>query len=125
MSNLGNYNSKEYEPVRLSNKSKNFKIALEEKMLENNYSFKGLNKNNGHKEFDRFINKILGNTITDVEKNWKRASTVKENENINNKKREILHLGEDGKKLRLFGYYNDDYYFVITRIDPNHEVHKV
>ena len=125
MSNLGNYNSKEYKPVRLSNKSKNFKIALEENMLENNYSFKGINKNDGHKEFDRFINKILGKTITDVEKNWKRASTVKENANIKNEKREILHLGEGKKKLRLFGYYNEEYYFVITRIDPNHNVHKV
>ncbi|KKW61450.1 hypothetical protein AAK27_277 [Mycoplasma capricolum subsp. capricolum] len=32
-----------------------------------------------------------------------------------------IHLGKDRNPFRLFGYLNKDNYFVLTKIDPNHE----
>ncbi|XWT83599.1 hypothetical protein V2P25_02235 [Mycoplasma capricolum subsp. capricolum] len=34
-----------------------------------------------------------------------------------------IDLGKDKNPFRLFGYLNKDNYFVLTKIDPNHEYH--
>ncbi|WP_429979843.1 MAG6450 family protein [Mycoplasmopsis bovis] len=30
------------------------------------------------------------------------------------------HLGKDQQKFRLFGYFNENNYFVLTKIDSKH-----
>ncbi len=36
----------------------------------------------------------------------------------------LIHYGKDRNSFRLFGYYNDDGYFAICRIDGNHQTNK-
>ena len=38
--------------------------------------------------------------------------------------REVVHYGKDRNPFRVHGYFNNDGYFVIYKIDPSHNVHK-
>ena len=65
-------------------------------------------------------------TISQVESEFLRTKgKVSEREIIAGVEREIFHLGKNRNKFRIFGYYNEDGYFVIHRIDPKHQYHKV
>lgn len=63
-------------------------------------------------------------SITQVDDLFKRKKGPKEEITVNGQKFELIHLGKDEKPFRVFGYYNPEDCFVITRIDPKHETHK-
>lgn len=123
---LTNNKNIESQGVQLTrNQTKKFKIGICGK-LQNNFTFKGLNASS-IKSFHNFINCTVGEglSITEVEKLYlrKRGRVVRE-ETVNGCKREVIHLGKDMKSFRIFGYYNEDGYFNITKIDPKHKAHK-
>lgn len=108
-----------------SRNTKIFKIAICGS-LENNFEFKQLD-NRGIKQFHKFIEETIGKklTITEVDKQYLRTKgTIKEERFVHGKKRDIMHYGKDKNPFRIFGYYNTDSYFTITRIDPKHKTHK-
>ncbi|MDQ0567403.1 MAG6450 family protein [Mycoplasma yeatsii] len=119
-------NSKESKRGHLTlNKSLPFKIAIEHK-LDNNFDFKDLSTD-GLKKFSEFINEILGKnlTISQVENLLLRTKQKPiEKRFIKDEFVSEIHLGKDRSSFRLFGYFNQDSYFVITKIDPNHNFHK-
>lgn len=94
--------------------------------LENDYCFKKLKQNN-IKSFHGFIESTVGKnlTITQVDNLYLRTKgKVTEKMSIHGSERSIIHYGQNRKSFRIFGYYNSDAYFIITRIDPNHKTHK-
>jgi hypothetical protein len=125
-------------PVRLTNNDRSksvgtkldknqlkFKIALTGNLF-NNYEFKDL-KPEAVKVFHKFIDETVGKglTITNAESKLLRTKGKPSFEElVNGKKRDIIHFGQGKTAFRIFGYYNDDGYFVICRIDPNHKFHK-
>lgn len=101
-----------------SSKNYLFKIAICEQ-LDNNFCFKHL-KSGDLRAFHSFIDETVGRqlTISEVDKLFLRTrGSVKQE--VNGK--EVIHYGKDRKPFRVFGYYNSDSYFVITRIDPKHK----
>ncbi|MCW0945145.1 MULTISPECIES: MAG6450 family protein [Streptococcus] len=109
--------------TRLTN-SKNetlFKLAICEQ-LDNNFCFKDL-KNPDIKHLHKFIDETIGKnlTISIVDKLYLRTKGQIQQE-ING--RDVIHYGKDNQPFRIFGYYNSDGYFNITRIDPKHKTHK-
>ncbi|MGV8957632.1 MAG6450 family protein [Lactococcus lactis] len=136
-----NYNDVDQVPQKLTNtgvnsdirlkklvsswNEKSFKFALTGS-LDNEFCFKKL-KPNHIKEFHKFIDEILSKrlTISQVDKLFLRTKgKVIEKEQIFGKERDILHYGKNNSSFRIHGYLNDDGYFVICKIDPNHKVHK-
>ncbi|QGG59532.1 MAG6450 family protein [Loigolactobacillus bifermentans] len=108
----------------LDNRTVQFKLAISEK-LDNGYMFKDL-KPDECRTFFKFINETVnkGLTITDVAKLFVRTTGphgAKNLEVFNETERKMFHLGKDRTKFRIHGYYNEDNYFVICRIDPKHK----
>lgn len=102
-----------------------FKVAIDYS-LENNYCFKDL-KTDGIKSFHRFIESTVGQqlTISEVDNLYLRTKGGRsEKRNVHGQERAIMHYGKDRKKFRVFGYYNQKGYFVLSRIDPKHNTHK-
>ncbi|MGY3725035.1 hypothetical protein SAMN05421767_1064 [Granulicatella balaenopterae] len=100
-----------------------FKIALTGE-LANGFEFIDLNKS---KPFHDFIKKTVYKnlTVSKVENLFLRTKgKVKETEFVHGEERDIIHFGENKKAFRIFGYYNQDGYFVIYKIDPKHKTHK-
>lgn len=98
-----------------------FKIAITEKM-DNGFEIKDLSAN-GCKAFQELINDTVykGLTISVVDQLYRRKDDKSMNDEEDGKK--IIHYGKDSKPFRLFGYYDKEGYFVITRIDPSHKTH--
>ncbi|MBN2959205.1 MAG: hypothetical protein JTJ17_06050 [Streptococcus gordonii] len=109
--------------TRLTN-SKNetpFKLAICEQ-LDNKFCFKNLTSED-IKSLHRFIDDTVGKslTISKVDNLFLRTKgTV--TQNING--RDVVHYGKNNNPFRIFGYYNQDGYFNITRIDPKHKTNK-
>ncbi|MBS7203040.1 MAG: hypothetical protein KH029_02575 [Haemophilus parainfluenzae] len=104
-----------------------FRMSIEHS-LENGYDFKKLNSNS-LKDLHTFIENTIGKnlTISEVEQLFLRTKgDVFSNEVINGLKRKIIHFGKDRNSFRIHGYYNEqnNFYFVICKIDPNHKVNK-
>lgn len=93
-----------------------FKILLEEK-LYNNYDFTVLKDKENMKSFQDFLYKLIGKSWTDVEKLYRRIDYKNDKHNGE----QIIHFGEDRKKFRLHGIKRDNKYFILLRIDPNHD----
>jgi hypothetical protein len=98
-----------------------FKISIS-RQLDNNFAFKDL-KPADLKALHNFISQTIGEklTITEVDKLFLRTKGGV-TQNINNE--DVIHYGKDRTKFRVFGYYNSENYFNITRIDPKHETNK-
>lgn len=98
-----------------------FKIAICEQ-LENNFCFKDL-KSSDLKALHNFIDETIGKglTISEVDDLYLRKHRNPK-QKVNG--REVLHYGKDRKPFRVFGYYNNDSYFTVTRIDPKHKTNK-
>lgn len=101
-----------------------FQIAITDQ-LEKDFCFKHL-KGNHLKSFQRFLNETVNKrlSISQVDDMYLRKKGSGETKEVNNKKFNLIHYGKDQKSFRIFGYYNPDDYFVITRIDPKHKTHK-
>lgn len=99
-----------------SSKAK-FKMSLE-RSLESGFCFKNLQKREV-KAFNQFINKTVGNNLTVLQVNQQFGRTPDKNDIIDGHK--VYHYSISGKS-RIHGYLKEGY-FVICRIDPNHQVH--
>ncbi len=109
----------------LSKKDSKFKVAIESQ-LDNGYCFKNL-KPDDLKLFHDFIEYSVNEklTITQMDKLYLRKEGPKSSISVNGVPYELLHYGKDRTSFRVFGYYNTEAYFVLTKIDPHHKVHKV
>lgn len=110
--------------VDKENSSVKFKVAITE-TLQNGYSFKDL-KSKDVKSFERFVSETVGKdlSISQVDDMFLRRHVKPMNEiEINGRKRNIIHYGKDRKKFRIFGYYDDNGYFVLYKIDTEHKTH--
>lgn len=95
-------------------------------MLENSFDFKKMNSSSG-RSFHEFIGETVGKSLTvkQVDLLYLRTKgTVAEIKTVHGKPRTILHYGKNRKPFRVFGYYNEDGYFTLTRLDPRHRTHK-
>lgn len=106
---------------KLANVKKLFKLAISEQ-LENKYCFKDLRPED-IKTFHNFLDETVGKglTITEVDSMFLRTRGGVKQE-ING--RDVVHYGKNRQAFRIFGYYNQDGYFTITRIDPKHKTNK-
>lgn len=123
---LTNNVSKEKNGTKLSKDELRFKIAITGNLF-NDYDFKKLKKES-NKTFHTFLDETVGKqlSITSVESLFlKTKGKPSFKEVVNGKDRDVFHFGKKNTKFRIFGYYNDDGYFVICRIDPNHNFQKV
>lgn len=112
---------------RLVKTEMKFKLCIQEN-LDNKYCFTCLKKQSAALvDLDYFISETVHKnlSISSVDKLYlRKKGTIKTIEVVNGKEREVVHYGKDMTKFRIHGYYNDDGYFVIHRIDPKHKVHK-
>lgn len=116
--------SDHYKQKPIANVKKQFfKISIE-MCLDNNFSFKDLNKE-ALKSFDKFVKLTVGKklTISDVDNEYRRTRGPKDTITVDGIDYERIHFGKDRNPFRIFGYYNSGY-FVLTRIDPKHKTHK-
>lgn len=105
--------------------SNEFKMSLS-LSLHHDYCFKGLKKE-GLRKLDQFISETVdkGLTITQVDKLFLRnKGSIKSRETIKGVGRDIIHYGKDRDSFRVHGFYDDNGYFVLYKIDPSHKVHK-
>lgn len=102
-----------------------FRISIEHDLC-NSYAFKDL-KPSSLSEFHHFLSETVGKelTITQVDTLFLRTKgKVKTKETVCGIERDIVHYGKNRTRFRIHGYYNEHRYFVIWKIDPNHDVHK-
>lgn len=111
----------------LTNQKANlFQISISPS-LEKKYNFSKLNNNKGNQEFQRFLNDTIMKrlTIVEVENQFLRTKgKPSSSEKIDGAVRDIFHFGKDRKALRVFGYYDENGYFLITALDTNHKKQK-
>lgn len=106
-------------------RSARFVIAIS-RNLDNGFSFKDL-KRNHLQSLHAFIKDTVGKglSISDVEKLFLRRKGLPRTLMIDGIEFEEIHLGKDDNPFRLFGYYANDGYFHLTRIDLKHKTHKM
>ena len=109
--------SREANKILTSNNNAKFKISLERK-LEKRYSFKDLEKRE-MKEFNSFIESTVGNDLTFQQVHELFGTKRDNNDKVDGM--DIIHYRVNNK-YRIHGYLRDSY-FVLCRIDPNHNVH--
>ena len=111
----------EHKGLKLARDGEQFKLTISEK-IDNGYEIKELDSS-AAKEFHQFVSDTVYKklTVSQVESLYMRSKDSLLDEGS---VRNSVHLGKDGKKFRLFGYYNLEGYFVITRIDGKHKTHK-
>lgn len=102
-----------------------FRVAFAGEATKKGYRFEDCSKEDWHK-LGEWLNRWVGKTIQEL-RGSKSArntdSTQKSVDPYDNKLKTEQHYGFNGKK-RVHGYYNQQGYFTITKIDPNHKVHK-
>ncbi|MPM89966.1 hypothetical protein SDC9_137081 [bioreactor metagenome] len=120
---LTDQNTKNIQGSRLVKTEAKFKLSIEH-ALHNNFCFKKLNRSS-LLQLDNFIDETVdkGLTISQVDNLFLRKRGPKEQKTIKGSTQEIMHYGKDRNPFRIFGYYSNGY-FVLTKIDPNHETHK-
>ena len=101
-----------------------FRIAFEVK-LDNGFELKDMTLKH-LTEFHRFLADTVykGLTIAEVDKLFLRKEGLSNAPSVTSHGRELLHYGKASNPFRIFGYYNDELYFVICRIDGSHQTHK-
>lgn len=102
-----------------------FKVALEDN-IDKKYCFSKL-KENHIKTFQRFLDQTVYKqlTISETDNLFLRTKGNKKcMQKIGGIEREVVHYGKDRNPFRVHGYFNNDGYFVIYKIDPGHNVHK-
>lgn len=121
---LAKTTTSEPSPQRLDRVSVSFRMAIETS-LEKRYCFDKINNNQGHKEFQRFIDETIGKnlSISKVDKLFGRPNDKCEKHTIGDTEFDVVHYGKDRKAFRVHGYYNINGYFVILKLDTNHNVH--
>ena len=107
--------------TKLSRKNEDFRIAIVDK-LENGYEIKDMDREDA-KNLHRFVEETVGKgmSISEVDRRYLRK---KDFQITDADQKSIVHYGKDGSTFRIFGYYNSDAYFVLTRIDGKHSTHR-
>ena len=85
--------------------------------LEKSFTFKEMNQQN-NKDFQNFLNKISRMTVQEVDKLFVRPP---DKEDIVNGKQVIHYAVTD--KFRIHVVMDNDGYFEVIRMDPNHKFH--
>lgn len=100
-----------------------FRISISER-LDHGYEIKDM-ENSHIKELHKFIADTVYKrlTISQVDDLYLRKQRLGVKP-TNCAGEELSHYGKDGNPFRLFGYYNQDGYFVISRIDGKHKTHR-
>lgn len=111
----------------LDRRSIPFKMCIQES-LDNNYCFKCMDKAS-LRALDSFITETVDKrlSITEVDSLFLRTKGHGQNYEeitINGITRQVFHYGKNRNPFRIFGYYNEEGYLVIYRIDPKHKTHK-
>lgn len=113
------------KPTRLPKNIQLFRLTIAVK-LENGYEIKDMTP--AHvKQLHRFIQDTVykGLTISQVDELYLRKEGLSDAPPVIYKgKIELLHYGKARNAFRIYGYYNADNYFVVCRIDGNHQTHK-
>ncbi|MDN6147175.1 MAG: hypothetical protein L0L95_14150 [Staphylococcus equorum] len=122
-----NQTSKKSNGTILDRTSKPFRLCIQE-CLDNNFSFKKMKKDS-LKKLDQFIENTTDKhlSITEVDELFLRTKGPgKQSREVTIKgiERQVFHYGKDRDPFRIFGYFNEDGYFVVYRIDPNHKTDK-
>lgn len=101
-----------------------FRIVFETR-LQNGYELKDMTRSQ-IREFHRFVAETIykGLSISKVDQLFLRKQGLSDAPPEYYKGKELLHYGKDRHPFRLFGYYNQDGYFVVCRIDGGHKTHK-
>lgn len=113
-----------YAGVKLTsnrNSSRKFAITIDH-ALQNNYRFKDM-KSGDIKRFSEFLTETVGKgcTISQVDHLFLRTKgNPGRKEQVNGTEVKMVHYGKNRAPFRVFGYYNEDGYFVVHRIDPHH-----
>ena len=109
---------------RLDKPNTKFKMVFETQ-LANGYELKDMTIPH-IKEFHRFVAETVYKklTISQVDDLFLRTEGMGTAPKEIQDQKELVHYGKDRNPFRLFGYYNQDGYFVICRIDGSHTVHK-
>lgn len=109
---------------RLEKNSIPFRIVISTR-LDNGYEFKDM-KQSHIAEFHRFVAETVYKnlTISDVDKQFLRKEGLSNAPKITYGDIVLYHYGKDGNPFRIFGYYNRDGYFVLCRIDGNHQTNR-
>lgn len=121
---LTNQNRGKSKGTMLTTAKVKFRIAIEDR-IKRGFNFKDMAKNH-NREFQRFIDDTVGKglTITQVDQMFKRNRGPVKRIEIEGETREEVHYGKDRNAFRVFGYYNNEGYFVLSKIDPKHKTHK-
>lgn len=116
--------SQKPEGKRLSRVNKPFRISFEVK-LDNGFELKDMTLKH-LAEFHRFVADTVykGLTIAEVDKLFLRKEGLSNAPAVLSNGIELVHYGKAANPFRIFGYYNDDDYFVICRIDGSHQTHR-
>lgn len=107
-------------------KERKFKLAFGTE-LENKFCFKTKDSKSVTSGLHKFLERTVykGLTITEVDKLFLRTKgPVKSELPVKEGQLEIMHYGFNNAPFRLFGFYDMNGYFNITKIDPKHETHK-
>ena len=101
-----------------------FRISFEVK-LDNGFELKDMTQKH-LAEFHRFLADTVykGLTIAEVDKLFLRKEGLSDAPAVISHDRRLLHYGKASNLFRIFGYYNDELYFVVCRIDGSHQTHR-
>ena len=101
-----------------------FRISIETE-LANGYEIKDMTKENAN-DLHRFVTETVYKklTVLEVDRLYLRKEGMSDAPPTLYKDKELLHYGKARTTFRLFGYYNQDGYFVLCRIDGGHQTHK-
>lgn len=101
-----------------------FKIVFEVK-LDNGFEIKDMTQRHVA-EFHRFVADTVykGLTVAEVDRLFLRKEGLSDAPEVMSHGMELVHYGKAANPFRIFGYYNDEGYFVVCRIDGSHQTHK-
>lgn len=93
--------------------------------LMNGYEIKDMRERD-KKELQRFLEDTVykGLTISQVDKLYLRKQGLADAPPVKYKDMELYHYGKDNNPFRVFGYYDQNKYFIICRIDGKHNTHR-
>lgn len=117
-------NTSKVRGIRLFSEEQKFKIVFEVK-LDNGYEVKDMTQKHV-KELHKFLSDTVykGLTISQVDNLFLRKEGLSNAPKTISHEKELMHYGKKGNAFRIFGYYNSEAYFVICRIDGDHQTNK-
>lgn len=113
---------KAVESIKLTKSNKTKLVVSFGLKLENSFNFKKMKKDDLN-IFQKFLDDSTELSWDEMESRYMRDPDTTDTYVIKNSDFPVYHFGKSGSAFRLHGILADGY-FHITRIDPNHKVHK-